>query len=348
MDKEVFLGVVKTFAVKELPDSEVEFSGEIPTSVVDAYKIKALEHLKENLELPGFRKGHVPSEVVVKKLGEMRILEEAVQLSLRDFYPILITEMHIDAVGQPEVRITKISPQNPVGLTIVTAVYPHVELPKNWESVGENISLIEPDVATEKEVEDTLLSLQKNRAVKNEGVPDELPELTDEFARSLGAFESLENLKAQITKGINEEKRRQARDVRRGKIIDALIEKTPINLPTLFVESELEKIIAQMKDGVSRVHMTLEEYLSRINKNEEGIRKEFREQAAKRARIQLILNTIAEAKKIEVEESLINQEVEFALKQFPNAKPELLRIHIETLMRNDKVLQLLESSSKKE
>jgi len=171
-----------------------------------------------------------------------------------------------------------------------------------------------------------------------------VPELTDEFAKSVGAFENLQALKDQIKKGIGEEKTRQARDQRRGKIIDALLEKTTLAVPRIFIESEQDKIVNQMKEDVARFGMTFEDYLKQSGKTEEAIRNEFREQASKRAKLQLTLNKIAQDEKVEADAEAVQGEMAHAFEHFPDANPELVKIHIETVLRNEKILQMLEGN----
>lgn len=334
-----FTDLAKTFATKNLPESEVELTGEIPYEVVAPYREGALEHIASHLELPGFRKGKVPKDMVLKRLGEVAVLEEAVEMFVKDFYPELIDEQKIDAVGRPDIRVTKLAPHNPVGLAVRVTVYPSALLPKNWKALHEDVPLEQTLPATEEEVQKTLSSLQESRKKD-----DKLPELNDEFAKLLGAFENFETLKAQIQKGITEEKQRAAKDARRGKLVEKLLEKTTVAVPRIFIESELEKILSQMREDVKRLGMSLEDYLKPTNKTEEGIRNEFREQAAKRAKLQLTLNKIAEEEKLETDAAAVEQEMKHALKHFPDAKPDLLKIHIETVLRNEQALKLLEGN----
>ena len=72
------------------------------------------------------------------------------------------------------------------------------------------------------------------------------------------------------------------------------------------------------------------------------MRNDFRKQATKRAKLQLILNKLAEEEKVEADEKAIEEEMKHALEHFPEAKPGLVRIHIETVLRNEKVLKMLE------
>lgn len=343
-----FEDLAKTFTRKELPESEIEFVGEVPTDTISSYREQALSHLALEMDLPGFRKGHVPQDIALKKVGEIAVLEEAVELFVRDFYPELITTLGIDAVGRPQISITKLAPGNPVGLMIRTTLYPQVSLPKDWQKIGAGIVSETPLPATDEEVDKTLEDVRQSKKIKKEDGSEEVPELNDAFAKSIGAFDSLAALREQVTKGITEEKIRATKDKRRGHIIDALLEKTAVAVPKLFIDSELDKIMGQMREDVKRFGMQFDEYLKRMTKTEEGVRNEFREQAAKRAKLQLTLNKLAQEEKIEPEKEAVDSEMKHALEHFPDANPELLRVHIESVLRNEKVLKQLESGAEKE
>lgn len=343
MESGKFSEVVTLFVRKDLPDSEVELSGDVPYAVIEPYRQLALAHLAEHANLPGFRPGKVPADMVLKSVGEIAVLEEATELFMKDFYIELVTEHKIDPVGRPNIAITKLAPGNPVGLTVRMSVYPTIETPAGWKKLSQEIALEAAEPSTQEEVEKTLADLQKSRATKD-GEKEVLPEINDEFAKSLGAFDSLVALREQISKGITEEKARQARDKRRSKLIEALLEKSTIEVPSIFVESELQKILAQMREDIQRMGMQMDDYLKRMQKTEDDIKNEFRDQARKRAKLQLLLNKLAEEEKVSADEAAVEAEIKHALEHFPDAKPELVRIHIETVLRNEKVLQILEGN----
>lgn len=347
-----FADIAKAFSLKELPESEIELTGEVPFAAVKDYQTHALAHIAEHMELPGFRPGHVPHDLVIKKVGELSVLEEAVELFVKDFYPELIIEKQVDAVGRPDIRVTKLAVDNPVGLTVRATVYPQVALPKEWKTLSEKIALEPALPATDEDVAQTLEALQKNKQAAalghsptgEAGEGAALPELTDEFAKSLGAFESFAHLKEQIKKGITEEKAQKARDARRGKLIDALLQGATLAVPRIFVESELEKIFAQMREDVGRFGLTFDDYLKKLGKTEDDLRAEFRDQAHKRAKLQLVLNKVASEEKLEADETAVAAEMKHALEHFPDANPELVKIHIETVLKNELALKTLEGT----
>lgn len=334
-----FEEIAKSFVLKNLPESQLELVGEVPYSAVEPYREQALKHIAEHLELPGFRPGKVPADMALKKVGELSVLEEAVELFVKDFYIELIEAHKVEAVGRPDIRVTKLAAGNPIGLTVRATVYPEVALPKNWKQLHETIVLEPALPASDEEVTKTLEDLRQSRK-KDEIVP----ELNDEFAKSIGAFDNLEHLKTQIHKGIGEEKARKARDARRGKIIEALLAKSTLSVPRIFIESELQKIMSQMREDIARMGMKFEDYLKHSNKTEEGVRQEFREQARKRAQLQLLLNKIAQEEKLEADETAVAAELKHAIEHFPDANPELVKIHIETVLKNELALKLLEGN----
>lgn len=346
-DDQAYQEVAKSFTLTTLPDSEVELKGEIPFEVVETFKTTALEKIAKELEMPGFRPGHVPASIAKSRVSSIAVLEEAVDMVMQKLYPAILHAHEADVVGRPSVSITKLAEGNPVGITITAAVYPTLTLPNNWETLGASVAHKTPDDVTEEEVEKTIVSLQESRKVKAEDGTETTPLLDDEFAKSLGAFETMDALREQIKKGITEEKARAAKDSRRGAIVEKLLEGVEVSVPRVFVESEQEKILSQMREDVSRFGMSFEDYLKRVEKTEETLRTEFRDQAHKRAKLQLTLNTIASKKKLEADAENVSKELKYALEHFPEANPELVRVHIESVMRNEKALQLLESAEPK-
>ena len=90
-----------------LPERELEIIGSITAEKISLMRDKALKKLKKNIELPGFRKGTAPDSLVAQKIGEGSLLEEAAEIALTEEYPNILEEHNIDAIGRPEITITK-------------------------------------------------------------------------------------------------------------------------------------------------------------------------------------------------------------------------------------------------
>jgi trigger factor len=104
--------------------------------------------------------------MVKESVNEMMVLEEMAELAISDAYPKVIQDEKIDAIGRPEVAITKIAKGSDLEFKIVTAVLPVMDLP-DYKKLATKIKKEKPvaEVAVdEAEVEKTILELRKMRA----------------------------------------------------------------------------------------------------------------------------------------------------------------------------------------
>ena len=63
--------------IKQDPERrEVHVEAEIPAEVISGYRAETLKSLKRSIEVPGFRKGNVPDELIIKHVGEERLARE--------------------------------------------------------------------------------------------------------------------------------------------------------------------------------------------------------------------------------------------------------------------------------
>lgn len=211
--------------VEKLPGSEVKITGELPYSYLHAYRAHAIEHVGAEIEIDGFRKGHIPENVLIARVGEMALLGDMAEHALEKTYRDIIQHHNLDVVGHPAISITKLAKDNPLGFSITVAVMPHVELPdfkkiatdinKNKESkevtdreVDKQIEDIlrqkvayerlqskavkKTEVEKRKETLGDVTEIQTPETIAKEGDPIDdpaklpIPELTDELAKTLG------------------------------------------------------------------------------------------------------------------------------------------------------------------
>ena len=358
-------------SVKKLPQSEVEIEGELEAEVFEAYYPPALKKIGENLEVPGFRKGKVPENILLAQVPEIKILEEMAELALSEHYPKILETNKIDALGRPEISILKLARKNPLGFKIKTAVLPAVKLPeykkiakKILDEVPENEKNI---TVSEEDLENTITDIRKSRAPKvhmaeatppdlplsreeknvppdkgeNKGVED-LPEFNDEFVRTLGPFQNVADFKEKLKANIKLEKENAAREKTRLKIVEKIIAASAIDLPEMLVDLELDKILYRMEADITAMGLKFEDYLKHMNKKTEDLRKDFHKDAEQKAKLALILNEIAKAEKISADPELVAQEVAAILERYKEADPEHARLHAENILTNEKIFQFLE------
>lgn len=125
--------------IKLLPDSEIEIIGEINSNDFMSARPQALKEIRETVEIDGFRKGKAPEGVLIKKIGAEVVLEKMAVVALEEFYPKIIEERKIRAIGRPEIIITKIAENNSLGFKIKTSVLPEITLP-DYREIAKNIA----------------------------------------------------------------------------------------------------------------------------------------------------------------------------------------------------------------
>ena len=193
--------------IKLLPNSEVEIIGEISAEIFMSGKNQAVKEFSEKVEMDGFRKGKIPEEIMIKKLGIEVVLEKMAIIALEKEYPKIIKEHKIRAIGRPEIALTKVAENNPLGFKIKTSVLPEIALP-DYKKIARLIGGQAQKVSvTDEDVSKTIESLRKSKVNKNEKGEELLPELSDEFAKSLGNFENMDALKNTIRLNLTEEKK---------------------------------------------------------------------------------------------------------------------------------------------
>ncbi len=172
---------------------------------------------------------------------------------------------------------------------------------------------------------------------------DELPEFNNEFVQALGPFKDVEDFKSKLKVNIKLEKENQLKEKTRLKIIEKIIDDTEIDVPEILLEIELDKILYRMESDITQMGLKFEDYLKHLNKTVEDLRKEFRTDATKKAKLALVLNEIARVEKIVADEAQVAKEVAQILEHYKEADPERARMHAENVLTNEKIFQFLES-----
>jgi len=320
---------------------------------MDSLWPKAVAKISSEVELPGFRKGKAPEHIIVGKVGEMPILEEAGEMALAAHYADILIAHKIDAIGRPAVQITKIAKGSPLGFKIITAIVPTVTI-KDYKKETEKVASEKTEIkATDEDVEKVLTDIQNNRkqiekskaqkeAPEGTTVKDEdiiVPEIDDAFVQSLGDFKDIADFKAKIKENIATEKAREAKDKKRAAVLDILLEKATVDVPQIMIDAELEKMMEQFTDDIKKAGYSMEDYLKQVAKTVDDIKKEWTESAEKRVKVQLILNHLADVEKVSPNEDDIKKEVDHLVSHYKDADRTRARLYVESVLKNEMVLR---------
>src|SRR5690242_14712610 len=120
---------VKT-SVTELPESRVRVEAEVPAEEVERRVQQTARELGRQMRIPGFRKGKVPPQVVLRRVGREAVLDEALRSALGTWYADAIDGAGIAPVGEPDLDVPSELPAEgqPLQFSIEIGVRPTAKL----------------------------------------------------------------------------------------------------------------------------------------------------------------------------------------------------------------------------
>lgn len=181
-----------------------------------------------------------------------------------------------------------------------------------------------------------------------------MPQLDDEFAKGLGKFESLQDLKDKLKKNIQEDKENKEKDRYRGTLMEKLAEKASFDvIPESLIEREIDRRLEELEQMLATQQRTVDQYLADQGKSAADMRTDMRPTAEKNVKIGLAMRAFAEEQDVKVTPDEIEAKAKEHLAQFPDPKeaekhidPEQLREEIGSVLRNQKTLDTLEAAVK--
>ncbi len=138
----------------------------------------------------------------------------------------------------------------------------------------------------------------------------ELPEVTDEFARTAAGAGSVTVLREQLREKLSREAAEAAQGDYEQKVLDALLERATIDLPDSMIDHEVEHMVGDLADTLQKRGLTLQRYYEATQKDEPKLREEFRPAAERRIRAQLAIEEVARAEQLSPAQEEIDREVE--------------------------------------
>jgi len=187
-----------------------------------------------------------------------------------------------------------------------------------------------------------------------------IPKINDEFARSLGKFKNLEELKSSLGRGMNLEKLYQERDRRKEALLNVLLESISLELPDSIVRNSASKykesFIEHIKNSPQHTihsHDTAHLHEKKQRDKEEKMNKIFRERAEKELKLQRILEAVALEEKIVPGVKETEEEIHKILRSFSSPKEarkafgsvENLRSRVTLSLCFEKTMRFLEKKN---
>lgn len=137
----------------------------------------------------------------------------------------------------------------------------------------------------------------------------ELPEADDEFAKDVSEFNTLEEYRADLKKKVEERKAADAKAKKEDAVIEKIIEGAQMEIPEAMIETQAEYLVDDFAQRMQMQGMTLEQYMQYTGSTIEAMTNQMKPQAKKRIESRLVLEAVAAAENIEIDEEAIEAEM---------------------------------------
>jgi len=373
--------------VETLSPTRVRLAIEVPFDELEPSLKKAYREIAQQVTVPGFRKGKVPSAVIDQRVGRGAVLNEAVQEAIPQQIVAAIREHSVKSLGRPDVEITEFADGQPLRFTAEMDVRPEIALPdlstisvtvdevqigddeidtqieglrerfatlKGVERAAQIGDYVQMDLAATVDGQDVpggtatnishevgskslLPGLDEVIAGMNAGdattfatelvggdfagreaqvsvtvrtvKEKQLPAMDDDFAQLASEFDTLDELRADLRERLTRVKRVEQLYAARDKALEELVRLADVPAPAGVVKDEVEHRKEAMTDELERIGASFEEYLSAENKTEAQLDEELASAATEGVRIQLVLDTLADAQQVQVSDDEFGHEI---------------------------------------
>ncbi|WP_394289104.1 trigger factor [Microbacterium sp.] len=338
---------------------------ELKPSIAHAY-----EHIAQDVQIPGFRKGKVPAPIIDQRIGREAVLEHAVSEGLDQFYREAVTANEVRIVGRPSAEIVEWPStkdfSGDLKVEVEVDVRPEFELP-SYDDITVEVDAVETDeAAIDAELDklrsrfgtlvtvdrpakagdfvelDLVATIDGTEIDRAEGVSyevgsgellegideaidsltagedttfrsklvggdhageeaevsvsvkavkeRELPEADDDFAQVASEFDTIAELRESLVERVSQQSVFTQGSAARDKLIEILIERSDIPVPTKLVEDEVHAHLegeGRLEDDVHRAEVT--------------------EASEKQFRTQMVLDKVAEKHQVQVSQEELTQ-----------------------------------------
>lgn len=162
----------------------------------------------------------------------------------------------------------------------------------------------------------------------------ELPEIDDEFAKETSEFDTLEELKADLTKKMEEANTNRAEKEYEEAIIKAVVENANVEVPAVMVEKEIDSMVQNLEQRLQYQGLNLEQYFQFTGTDEAKMRDYMKENAEVKVKTDLVLEAIEKAENIDATEEELKEKAQEVAKMYSAGDDEKM---VELLLNSQKV-----------
>ena len=172
----------------------------------------------------------------------------------------------------------------------------------------------------------------------------ELPEIDDEFAKETSEFDTLEELKADITKKMEEANANRAEKEHEEAIIKAVVENAKVEVPEVMIEKEIDAMVKNLEQRLQYQGLNLEQYFQFTGTDEAKMRDYMKENAEVKVKTDLVLEAIEKAENIDATEEELKEKAEEVAKMYSAGDDEKM---VELLLNSQKAALIADVKTSK-
>ncbi|GBR73839.1 trigger factor [Candidatus Termititenax aidoneus] len=186
-----------------------------------------------------------------------------------------------------------------------------------------------------------------------------LPELNDEFIKKISAKQSLAEMRAEIKTNLEKQKKQTADSQAKNNLIEELLKANDFAVPEALVREKVDIMLRNLEADLRNRGLEFAKYLQMAGKTAETLRQDYRPAAEKRAKLDLLLEKIAEKEEIKPSDAEIDAELERILnggrqealkaeeiEKYKKTLPPAFRENITRYLTEDKTLDFLLNNAK--
>ena len=149
----------------------------------------------------------------------------------------------------------------------------------------------------------------------------EVPAIDDEFAKEVGKFDSLDALKEDIKKRLASQAHFQAVEKFNNDVLKTVVDNAEVDIPAVMVDTKVDQMVDEMSMRLETQNLSLEYYLKYTNSDMDKLKEQYRQPATDNVKMDLVLEAIAKAENIQVQDMDLQAEI-FTMAQNFGADPK--------------------------
>lgn len=381
-----------SFTVEKLDKNMAKLTIEVPVEEFEKAVEAAYQKNKGKIEVPGFRKGKVPRQMIEKMYGKEVFFEDAANEVIPVAYEKAYDECEEEIVSAPKIEVTQIEAGKPFIFTAEVALKPDVKLGKYK---GIKVDKVAVEV-TEEEVNEAIETERKNSARtvsvddrpikdgdttvidfegfvdgvafeggKGENYPltigshsfidtfeeqligksindevevnvtfpedyhaeelkgkpalfkvtikeikeNQLPDLDDEFAEEVSAYDTFAEYKESVKKNLEEKKAADAKNAKEEAVVEAIIADAEMEIPEAMISTQQRQMVDEFAQRLAMQGLSMEQYTQFTGVTPAAMMEQVKPQAEKRIQSRLVLEAVVAAENIEVSDAEYEEEL---------------------------------------